>query len=201
MFIKQGIPYFLVLVALAGCGFNQPFEELMDVRGRPALAKEAPSDIVVLPLMDDTGNPKVQMVLPELRRAIYRALIGRCYTPVSLEFVDARLGEEGGNRIFALAALRGKFGADAMLQVRVTGWNERKFRPARRLRAAAEVSLLSSTTGEELLGGRLETEVEVPGHGGIGLEMVDRMRLRAVKRLADRVVAGLPRRSSLVAGE
>jgi hypothetical protein len=201
MVIKLGIPFFLVLAALAGCGFNQPFTELMDVRDRPALAEEAPSDIVVLPLMEETGNPTVQMILPELRRAIYRALIARCYTPVSLDHIDARLEKEGGGGVLNLAALRGTFGEDAMLQVRVTGWSERKFRPARRLRAAAEVSLNSSASGRELVGGRLETEVEVPGHGGIGLEMVERMRLRAVDRLAERVVAGLPRRSTLVAGE
>jgi hypothetical protein len=198
MVANRGIWSLVLPALLAGCGFHQPVKEMMDVRARPAMAKEAPSDILVLPLMDDSGHPRAQVVLPQLRRAIYRALIGRCYSPLSLGHLDQTLQKDEKGRVLSLAALRGKFDEDAILQVRLTAWSERKFFPDRRLMAAAEVSLVSSASGEELLGGRLETEVEVPGHGGIPRDQVEQMRLRAVHGLAQRIVSGFPRRSELV---
>ena len=191
------IPGLFTALLLAGCSLHTPFMEHMDVRDTPRLASEKPADVVVLPVMDDTGKDSVRQLLPDLRRALYNAVKAKCYSPLDLDYVDKEIKGGGHGVVPAIASLQGKFGEDAMLQVTVTAWSDRKFRADRRLQVSLELRLQSSASKELLFGGRIETEIRAPGHGLVGPEEVPELMREAILALARRALSKLPDRRSL----
>ena len=190
----RGKATLLVLGLTAGCTLHQQFEDRLDLKAMEALFAESPSDVAVLPVVDRTGSPRAQMLLPTLRRALYLNLIDRCYAPLDLGFVDRILRVEPEGPVPPIDALLGKFEEDAILLVELTGWNERPLAVDRRLRAELFVSLRSTRTKAQLWGGTAKVEVQVGGHGMVGPDEIDARKEEAVRLVAAKVLSCLPKR-------
>jgi len=185
---------FCALFAAPGCRLYSSYPNRLDLKAAADLSRENPAEVAVLPVVDKTGNPNVQRFLPELRRAFYRALMDRRYTPLALSYVDSVLRTLSTGPVPLLKDLRGKFGEDALLLVTVNSWNEKLLRVDRRIRAALEVHLVSSRTGREVWGGTVNLEIRVPGHGMPSPDEIPLLRREAMAILASKVLAKLPRR-------
>ncbi len=183
-----------LLLPAAGCRLYSKYPERLDLQPTSLLPRENPAEVAVLPVVDKTGRPKAQKILPELRRAFYRRLMERRYTPLSLDYVDRVLRTRAGGAVPLVKDLAGKFGEDALLLITLNSWSERLLRVDRRVRASLEVHLVSARSGREIWGGTVDTEIRVPGHGMPSPDEIPLLRREALDILAGKTLSRLPKR-------
>ncbi len=153
----------------------------------PRLKQENPLEIVVLPVENQTGRGGLP--LEALRKHLHAALVGRGYTPLALDYVDAKTSE---------AVYRpGSTGEEGLLKLVVTGWNDTYWRTHSRLIIDSELWLLepkNPTTADALFGGHVQRRLEM---GDERKEVVDDAALldRALSRFATEALASLPARN------
>jgi len=186
--------FLLFLLPAAGCRLYSKYPERLDLHTTSLFPRENPAEVAVLPVLDKTGIPNVQRFLPDLRRAFYRRLMERRYTPLALGYVDRVLRTQSGGPVPLVKNLLGKFGEDALLLVTVNSWSERMLRADRRIRASLEIHLVSSRSGREVWGGTVDTEIKVPGHGMPSPDEIPLLRREALDILAGKALALLPKR-------
>jgi len=116
----------------------------VDVIHKGTLEEVQPVDVVVLPIVDDSGLGEVPA--KELREAFYTTLPRRRYTPISLDYVDRRVVEASYGP--------GMLQEDAALKVVVREWDLSRWESQNRLTVEVEAWMLGQG-GEELWGGRL----------------------------------------------
>lgn len=96
------------------------------------LQQAQPADVAVLPVRNQSGDENVPVA--RMRDRLYHGLLDRLYSPLDVEFVDARWEE---------AALDpAVIDADAALNVVITGWNTRWLDDIGVLVAVADVYLI-----------------------------------------------------------
>ncbi len=184
----------LAVLPAAGCRLYTKYPERLDLQPTSLLPRENPAEVALLPVVDKTGNPKVQEILPDLRKAFYWKLMDRRYTPLGLGYVDRVLQAQPGGPVPLVKDLLGKFGEDAILLVTVKAWSERLLRVDRRVRASLEIHLVSSHSGREVWGGTVDTEIRAPGHGMPSPDEIPMLRKEVLNLLAAKALALLPKR-------
>jgi hypothetical protein len=121
------------------------------VTGR--LAQVNPVDVVVLPI--DNRTERTDLPLEALRAQFHAGLVKRRYSPLGLEYVDARAVEA--------AYQPGSLQEQGVFQVSILEWNDRSLETHGRLEVLALVHLLDASggSGEALWGGTVTRKVDV----------------------------------------
>ena len=186
-------PLFLAaLVAVAGfaaCGPTRPPRGLDNpnlIVG--ALSQVNPTDIVVLPIQNKTG--RTGLPLAQLRQAFHAGLVRQKYSPLSLEFVDARVVEA--------AYTPRMLEEQAILQIFVNNWDDSQWHSMSKLHIEAEIYLLDSMNPDPrqpLWGGKVDRYVdlsrEMPGLSSNSAAMK-----LAIEKFTQDVLASLPPRDT-----
>lgn len=151
-----------------------------------SLQQVQPSDVAVLPVRNQSGTPDAPV--GALRETLYTGIIDRLYSPVELGYVDAHWSEA--------AASPTSMGADALLQVIVTAWDDALLETNHALLVEAEVSLLDPTASRRIWGvtvaRRLELKQEQVLHPLRG-DLFD----RAAEILGEEILGLIPERDPL----
>ena len=161
---------------LAGCETRPPVLTTPSFQTSPALATRNPADIAVLPIEDGTPDKKVAPLLEYMRRELTRALVGRQYSPLSVDIVDAALSgisRQAGETILTpgyLKRVAGKAQEDGTMAVRIDRWDESTLMSDKRVKFQIQAAL-TAKDGELLWNGTLAGEVKA---GGAGTAPLDR---------------------------
>ncbi len=172
----------LALVSCAELGSRRE-QHVTDLMPSDGLAATQPGDVAVPAVRDqsEAGGAPVQT----LRRAIYRGLVTRLYSPVDLEYLDKGWTE---------ASFGDEAVADAILQVAVIEWDE-SFLDARGVViASAEARLHDARdlSGKPLWGVTVTRRIDLTGLPEDGDH-----RVWAAERLATEILAQLPERDAV----
>ena len=122
------------------------------VTGR--LAEANPLDVVVLPI--ENATDRTELPLHVLRAELQEGLVRLRYSPLALEYVDARVAEAGYEP--------GSMEEQAVFRVVLTGWEDSMLAKAGRVTIQADVHLLDAqagTAGEPLWGGSVQREIHL----------------------------------------
>ena len=181
-------PLLSAVVALAGAaGCQSPKLPPRDIGlASRGIERVQPRDIVVLPLANETGRADLPM--DDLRRAFHRGLVTRRYSPLSLDYVDARIGGAAVPASYA----PGQLDEGGVLRVSITSWDDSRWDGRSRLTIGANVELLGEN-GALLWGG--DTQLEVDMILEEGAFPTQRALLKgATERFAEKVLVSLPAR-------
>ena len=131
-------------------------------------------------------NNQIHLPLESLRAKFHAGLVKKRYSPLSLEFVDARAIE---------AAYRpGAMDEQAVFQVTLLDWGDRALETHGRLEVTAAIHLLDAErgSGEVLWGGTVTRKVDanLERSTGTGPQLTELV----VQRFVDDVLASLPPR-------
>jgi hypothetical protein len=145
-----------------------------------------PRDIVVLPLSNETGRTDLPLV--EMRRAFYRGLVTRRYSPLALDYVDARIGGAAVPASYA----PGQLDEGGVLRIALESWDDSRWDGRSRLTIGARVELVGEN-GAVLWGGQTLVEVDmILEEGAFPTESA---KLRgATQRFAEKILLSLPAR-------
>jgi len=186
------VPLFLAALAsmacFSACGPTRPPRGLDNpnlIVG--SLSQVNPLDIVVLPIQNNTGRDKLP--LEELRQAFFTGLVRQKYSPLSLEYIDARVVEA--------AYTPGDLKEQAILQIFINNWDDSQWRTMTRLHVEAEIYLLDSKNPDQrqpLWGGKVDRYVDLSRELA-GLPTSQMALNRAVEVFTENVLASLPPRN------
>jgi hypothetical protein len=145
-----------------------------------------PLDVAVLPVTNQTGLSGLP--LDELRRCFHQGLVERHYSPLALDYVDGRATEASYQP--------GASEENAVLEVVLTGWDDRHWKTHARLVIDADVWLRDAARPEAdavLWGGHVSRTLEM---GKVRDVVVGEQALldRTVTQFAEEVLASLPAR-------
>jgi len=115
------------------------------------LSEVNPNDIVVLPVENTTGK---SLPLDQVREEFHAGLVRLRYSPLSIDYVDAR-------RPIEASYAPGQLSEEAALRVVITGWDDSSWISHSRLVIDAEVHLLDATLGQPIWGGEVSRRVDV----------------------------------------
>jgi hypothetical protein len=149
-----------------------------------------PVEIVVPPVENHTGNPRVPV--EAMRAEFQRGLVQRRYSPLALAYVD-----EHGTPTEA-SYRPGSLGEQAVLRVVLTGWDTARWASHSILVIDADVALLDASSpelSESLWGGHTTRTIDLSLQRGSFINE-EAMLERAVELFADEVLAALPSRSA-----
>jgi hypothetical protein len=164
------------------------------MRTSAELTTLSPADVAVLPVEDAVAGNPLRDLSPYFQRRLYEALVERNYSPISLQRVQSVVeAERGSSGAPTLAQLKGKFQEQALLLVRVVGWEERSLLADGRIRATTEVKLLDSQSLQNLWSGGYELEMKVDNEGSVKVEK-DEFRRQAIDRFVASLMGRLPAR-------
>jgi len=181
-----------VLATAACANTNKPprgYDNESLVTGR--LAEVNPVDVVVLPIENLTE--RTDLPLEAMRADFHTGLVKRRYSPLGLEYVDARVMVEDASVIEA-AYEPGALQENAVFQVSILEWDDHLLDSHGRLEVTALVHLLDAQngSGEALWGGTVTRRIDVnleraTSTGG-------KLELRATGKFVEDVLASLPPR-------
>lgn len=184
---------------LSGCQSEPPVRMAASLRVAPELLTLRPADIAILPIEDGTLTRSFGPLEGRMRAALVKQLAERLYSPLDPSHVDRRLRDTGrlatGSPVDGtwLGSVRGSFGEDAVLGVRITQWDVSKIMDTRRVQFSAELLMLGSQTGATLWSGRVEGSVKAGGDGPAPLGREQRIE-SAADVVAGAIAPGLPNR-------
>jgi hypothetical protein len=190
----------LLGLALTACQTEAPIRMASSLRVTPELLAEKPADIAILPIEDGTVAKTFGSLEGRLRAALVKQLAQRTYSPLDPLHIDRRLRDTGRLATGSPTAptwidgLRGTFEEDAILGLRITGWDVSRIMETRRVDFAAELLMVSSKTGAPLWTGRVEGSVKAGGTGPAPLGREQRVE-SAADVVAEALAAELPRRA------
>ena len=174
-----------VLATAACANTNKPprgYDNESLVTGR--LAEVNPVDVVVLPIENLTE--RTDLPLEAMRADFHTGLVKRRYSPLGIEYVDARVIEA--------AYQPGALQENAVFQVSILEWDDHLLESHGRLEVTALVHLLDAEngSGEALWGGTVTRKIDVnleraTSTGG-------KLELRATGKFVEDVLASLPPR-------
>jgi hypothetical protein len=177
-----------VLALASGCG-TTPVPKGLDnehvVVG--SLKAVNPLDIVVLPIQNNTGI--ANLPLDRMRRDFHAGLVRLRYSPLALDYVDARTVEA--------AYTPGDLHEQGILQVFLSGWDDRNWRTRSRLSIDAEVYLLDPRQPDirrPLWGGKVPRTVDMTQERA-AYTTDEALLGRAIDRFVEDVLASLPPRN------
>ncbi len=153
------------------------------------LAEVNPSDIAVLPVANFTD--RTDLPLDQLRRAFYEGLVRRRYSPLALDYVDARAIEAGYTP--------GQFDEEAAMSIAIRGWDDSQWDRRSLLQLDVEVYILSGDRGAmggPLWGGSRAMTLNLSRDRGRAVGEADLMDL-ALRHFTEDVLGALPRRDPL----
>jgi len=150
------------------------------------LREANPLDVAVLPVVNQTGRSGLP--LDEIRREFHTGLVERHYSPLALDYVDGRATEASYQP--------GASEENAVLEVVLTGWDDRHWKTHARLVIDADVWLRDATRPDAdaaLWGGHVSRTMEM---GKVRDVVVGEQALleRTLAQFADEVLASLPAR-------
>ena len=193
MAVRTTLLLFLPL-AFAACQAARPPGPIDTMRAAPELTALSPADVAVLPVEDAVAGNPLRDLSPYFQRRVYEALVERNYSPINLDRVRSVVeAERGSSGAPTLTQLKGKFQEQAMLLVRVIGWEERSLLADGRIRATTEVKLLDSQSLQNLWSGGYEMELKVDNEGSVKVEK-DEFRRQAIDRFVASLMERLPQR-------
>ncbi|HUR27190.1 MAG TPA: hypothetical protein VM509_03325 [Planctomycetota bacterium] len=184
-------PFFLAAFAstcFSACGPTRPPRGLDNpdlIVG--SLSQVNPLDIVVLPIQNNTGRENLP--LAQLRQEFHKGMVRQKYSPLSLEFVDARVVEA--------AYKPGDLQEQAILQVNINSWDDSQWRSLQRLHIEAEVYLLDSRNPDPrqpLWGGKVDRRIDL-AREMTGLPNNTVAMGVALQQFTENVLASLPPRN------
>jgi hypothetical protein len=139
----------LLGTALAGVACQsvpEPPGRYVEVLYSGPLEELRPIDVVIAPIIDQSVGQNVPMV--DLRLAFQRNLILRRYSALALPYTD--------QRVVNASYQPGARNEDAILQVTIREWDEKRLKSTGELRLRVEAWMLSAEDQTELWGGQLE---------------------------------------------
>lgn len=151
-----------------------------------------PADLFVAPVGDQSDA--FAAPLTTLRQALYRGLPARAYSPISLEWADARLAERTSEGRISLAEAGAAIAADAILEVRLLFWDESALESDGIVGARLEARLVDPNAPDTLLWGyRIGRVVDI-GELSARRATRDALVARVAEELARELLALLPER-------
>lgn len=183
----------LLLTGLLGACASTPFEAerpfpYTEFGADGPLESVRPVDLLVAPVHNQSGIPNVPV--EPFRVALTEELVARLYSPLSLEWADGRAVEAGYDPNAP--------GADAILQVVVTRWDESLYDSHGAVLAEAEARLLDAGVATRPVlwavdvGRRLEASSRQRGR-----LPASEVRARMADQLAQEILRLLPERNPL----
>ena len=176
------------LLPLSGCASIQPPREAsVEGLGVGRLKQVNPLDVVVLPIENHSGRSGLP--LDTMRREFQEGLVKLRYSPLALDYVDRQVVEATYNP--------GDLREQAVLQVFVTGWDDRLWATHTKLTIDAEVFLLDARNpeaGQALWGGRVSRKLDLGRERG-AIASEERLLARAVEDFVQDVLSTLPARN------
>lgn len=177
----------VAFVPLTACASTRPPREAT-VEGLSVgrLKQVNPLDIVVLPIENHAGRGALP--LDTMRREFQEGLVKLRYSPLALDYVDRQVVEATYNP--------GDLREQAVLQVFVTGWDDRLWSTHSRLQIDAEVFLLDARNpeaGQALWGGRVSRKLDL-GRERAAIATDERLLALAVEDFVQDVLSTLPAR-------
>lgn len=158
-----------------------------------ALKTVNPLDVVVLPIQNTTGRD--DLPLAEMRHDFHAGLVRQKYSPLALDYVDARTVEA--------SYTPGDLQEQAILQVFLTGWDESQWKAHSRIGIEAEVYLLDSRhpdVRQPLWGGKADRKIDMAQERA-SFPTDKALIRRAVERYVQDVLASLPARNPEVVAQ
>lgn len=152
-----------------------------------SLTQVNPLDVVVLPIQNDTG--RANLPLADLRKAFHAGLIRQRYSPLALEYVDAKTVEA--------AYAPGAMNEQAILQVILQKWDDSQVRTMSRLQIQGEIYLLDAKNPDPrqpLWGGKVDRTVNLASNVA-SISSGKAFNDLVVKTFAEDVLASLPARN------
>jgi hypothetical protein len=152
-----------------------------------ALKSVNPLDIVVLPIQNSTGLSNLP--LEEMRHDFHAGLVRQRYSPLALDYVDARTVEASYSP--------GDLQEQAIFQVFLSGWDDSQWKTHARLGIEAEVYLLDSRhpdVRQPLWGGKADRKIDLSGERP-NFPTDSALVRRAVEKYTQDVLASLPARN------
>lgn len=173
---------------LAACGPTRPPRGLDNpnlIVG--SLSQVNPLDIVVLPIKNTTGREGLP--LAQLRQSFCSGMVRQKYSPLALDFVDARVVEA--------AYKPGDMQEQAILQVSINTWDDSQWHSMSRLHIEAEIYLLDSKNPDPrqpLWGGKVDRRIDLARELPTLPNLNAAMNL-AIEQFTSNVLASLPPRN------
>lgn len=152
--VRRALPALLVLLALTACNELPTRHGATIVPGvapQGALEEANPSDIVVAPVIDETG--RAGMPAQDLRTSFQRGLVKRRYSPLANEYVDLHVVDG----VYSAGTLE----EDAVLEVIVEDWDPTYLEARGAVGVRAVVRLVDASTQGLLWSGRIDQTVEL----------------------------------------
>jgi hypothetical protein len=176
------------LVPLSGCAsIKPPREASVEGLGVGRLKEVNPLDVVVLPIENHSG--RAGLPLDTMRREFQEGLVKLRYSPLALDYVDRQVVEATYNP--------GDLREQAVLQVFVTGWDDRLWSTHTKLTVDAEVFLLDARNpeaGQALWGGRVSRKLDLARERA-AVATDERLLAIAVEEFVQDVLSTLPARN------
>ena len=153
-----------------------------------------PANVFVAPVTDQSGA--FETPLTRLRDALYRGLPDRDYSPIALEWADARLAERLEDGPLTRTDAGAAVDADAILEVRLLFWDESALESRGVVGARLEAELFDPADPDTLLWGyRIGRVVEV-GESAARRATREVLVDRVAGELASELLALLPERDA-----
>ena len=175
-------------LALQGCN-DLPKQKGMSVQttSGSALEIKSPCDVVVAPVINAAGTPKVPGAL--LREAFQRGLVERRYSPLALEYVDRKVTN---------AAYRpGSLQEEAVLQIAVERWDTSYWDVNNSVIVKVNARMIDATNpgATDLWSGRVDRRFDF-GAQRERFASQDSMLRHVCAEIAAEVLAALPARTT-----
>jgi hypothetical protein len=174
----------LVLVACNNLPERRGASVVQGVAPSGALEEANPADIVVAPILDETGNRAFPAAM--LREAFQAGLVKRRYSPLGLAYVDDHVVEG--------AYTPGTLEEDAVLTVIVESWDTTYLESRGGIAVRAEARLTDAATQGLLWSGRIDRSFDF---GSLRARNPTRERFQreACDKIAGEILAALPART------
>ena len=182
----------LIALALGACATTPNIDVTPSVSPSVRLAAEAPVNIAVIPVYDNSAQQSASWLLDDMRQAAEYTLPTRRYSPMATQWVDQRLVTAAVPASLrepsSVAQLRGRFEEDAILAIMVNQWDEADLMRSARVHFDLEAALLGGDNGETLWSGRLHGSIKAGADGPAPRDRRERARdvaRRAVEALVE----------------
>lgn len=150
-----------------------------------------PIDIAIIPVKDQTMEEPVKYVLSYMRRMIYNELLEKRYSVISLGLIDELWMRTPEKVRYDRASIQGAFDEDAILFITLTQWDTQWLRTNSKILTGANLSLVSSKTGEKLWGYNVR-DLFFRTAGEVNVRNFDEAQKRIIGQFAKKVTYTLP---------
>jgi hypothetical protein len=174
----------VTVFAFASCASTpRPIGVGVESHSSVDLSVKSPLEIAVVPIVNEAGK---DVPTSKLRASFQRALVGRRYSPLALEFVDKHVTDASYSP--------GASDEQAVLEIKVLHWDMSQLDARQVVTAHIQVRLIDAAGGADLWTGKVDQRFEF-GSDMDGLT-TDAARTQAIcERIAGDMLENLPVRN------